>query len=260
MFNEPDKKILDEFQEYTNLSIGAYDAEQKRSCNYPHCDGSCGIDASMTKKCIHRAICELYAKRSSEYIEMPVHEQTPDPLHFAACYINPSNPDNGCYVFGPYTTSKEEYPELPYLPEIATSHIVDLLHSITKKYDLSSRDLHDVPNYHLKRIVTYLYQHYKEELTLSETADRFNLSEAYLCRLFKKETGYTYTEVLNKIRIDKSIEHLLNTNAAILDIATAVGFNSQSYFCRQFKKLVGQSPTIFRAQHYKARITSSYRR
>lgn len=251
MFTEPNPKILDDFYECTKLSISAYSSTEEVECTNPNCQGHCLLDSPAAKQCVRRAIYELYNKEHSPYVEMPLEEATAEKVHFAACYINPNNPQNGCYVFGPYTTQKNSSPDLPYLPEIATSHMVDLLYSISKKYGLSPSQLDDIPNYHLRRIVTYMHQHFQEELSLNEIAMNFHLSEAYLCRLFKKETGHTYTEILNRIRIDKSMELLTQTSDPLIEISSAVGFNSQSYYCRQFKKLVGISPSEFRSTNRK---------
>jgi len=62
------------------------------------------------------------------------------------------------------------------------------------------------------------------------------------CRYFKKETNYTFTNYVNKIRIDFSKKLLTNTNFPIKEIGFECGYNSVPYFNKQFKKIEGFSP------------------
>lgn len=56
----------------------------------------------------------------------------------------------------------------------------------------------------------------------------------------------TFTEFLNKIRIEKSKELLLEDKYSILDIALMVGFNNQNYYNIMFKKITNQTPLEFK--------------
>ncbi len=63
---------------------------------------------------------------------------------------------------------------------------------------------------------------------------------------YKNEIGMTFTEFLNKIRIEKSKELLLEDKYSILDIALMVGFNNQNYYNIMFKKITNQTPLEFK--------------
>ena len=89
----------------------------------------------------------------------------------------------------------------------------------------------------------YLDEHYAELLSASFLASRCYLSKDYFCHLFKKETGLSYIEYINRLRIEKSKELLYTSNLSITEIATRIGFDNSSYFCRVFKKYTGLSPT-----------------
>ena len=56
-----------------------------------------------------------------------------------------------------------------------------------------------------------------------------------------------FREQLNRIRIEESKQLLLNTDYSLADIALAMGFVDQSYFCKVFKRIVGLTPGKFRA-------------
>ncbi|MCI0744843.1 MAG: AraC family transcriptional regulator, partial [Verrucomicrobia subdivision 3 bacterium] len=60
--------------------------------------------------------------------------------------------------------------------------------------------------------------------------------------------GVNFTEYVSRVRIEKARNLLLNPNLRISEIAYEVGFQSLTHFNRVFKKLLGQSPTEFRAR------------
>ncbi|MEG2672107.1 MAG: AraC family transcriptional regulator [Ruthenibacterium sp.] len=94
--------------------------------------------------------------------------------------------------------------------------------------------------------VQYLQTHYAEHITLDEMAGRVYLSPAYFSRVFKQETGFTFTAYLNKTRVERSKEMLLHQNIRLTDIAQLVGFEDQSYFTKVFKKVTGTAPHQYR--------------
>ena len=94
--------------------------------------------------------------------------------------------------------------------------------------------------------VQYISTHYAERLTLEDMAQRVYLSPAYFSRVFKQETGETFTAYLNRVRIDHSRALLRRKDLRLVDIALMVGFEDQSYFTKVFKKVAGISPLRYR--------------
>ena len=92
----------------------------------------------------------------------------------------------------------------------------------------------------------YIRQHYAEKISLNGIAKMVYLSPAYFSRVFKKETGATFNSFLNEVRIEKSKALLRNNDLKMVDIALMVGFESQSYFTKVFKKITGISPLQYR--------------
>jgi AraC-like DNA-binding protein/ligand-binding sensor protein len=95
---------------------------------------------------------------------------------------------------------------------------------------------------------TYIQEHQTEELTLGQVAKAVNMSSFYFCKMFKKVAGINFTDYVARVRIEKSKNLLLNPNLRISEIAFEVGFQSLTHFNRVFKKILGQSPTDYRAQ------------
>lgn len=99
--------------------------------------------------------------------------------------------------------------------------------------------------------LSYINQHYQENLSLSLISELLNFDESYFCRLFKNATGATFTEYLNFVRICKAESMLAKTQKSILEISEAVGFSSVSYFNRTFKKYRHLAPGAYRSMLYK---------
>lgn len=100
----------------------------------------------------------------------------------------------------------------------------------------------------IARAKEYIQEHQTENLRLSHVARAVNTSTFYFCKMFKKVTGINFTDYLSRVRIEKSKNLLLNPNLRVSEIAFEVGFQSLTHFNRVFKKILGQSPTEYRAQ------------
>jgi len=94
----------------------------------------------------------------------------------------------------------------------------------------------------------YIEEHQAEDLSLGQVARAVATSSFYFCKIFKKMTGINFTEYLSRVRIEKSKNLLLNPNLRVSEIAYEVGFQSLTHFNRVFKRVLGQSPTDYRAQ------------
>jgi AraC-like DNA-binding protein len=100
----------------------------------------------------------------------------------------------------------------------------------------------------ITRAKDYICEHQSEKLSLGQVAKAVNMSAFYFCKMFKKVTGVNFTDYLSRVRIEKAKNLLLNPNLRVSEIAFEVGFQSLTHFNRVFKKLLGQSPTDYRAQ------------
>ncbi|MDP3179428.1 MAG: response regulator [Spirochaetaceae bacterium] len=84
------------------------------------------------------------------------------------------------------------------------------------------------------------------DLCLEEVAGEIQISPSYLSRLMKRETGFSFVEYMNRIRIRKATLLMSDPSAKAFEVAERVGYRSQHYFCRAFKKVTGTSPTDHR--------------
>ena len=101
----------------------------------------------------------------------------------------------------------------------------------------------------VSKIVKHIHHHYAENLTLESVAEQFFISKYHFCRIFKKVTGFSFTEYCNNIRI-REVQHLLvDTNMKISQISGMVGYKSDTHLGRIFKQIVGISPREYRKKH-----------
>lgn len=99
-------------------------------------------------------------------------------------------------------------------------------------------------------IIQYIQENYQSpDLSLQSIAEVFYISPYYLSRIFKNATGFTYTEFLNHLRIQKAQNILRESDMKVIDIAGKVGFNSLTHFGRVFKENTNYTPSAYRKLH-----------
>lgn len=98
----------------------------------------------------------------------------------------------------------------------------------------------------LQEMLDYIAQHYKEELDLAELSNIFNFNYSYLSTYFNTRMGEGFSEYLNRIRIKQACRYLTESSYSIAAVSDMVGYADQSYFCRVFKKITGETPSSYR--------------
>lgn len=94
--------------------------------------------------------------------------------------------------------------------------------------------------------LTYIQEHYQEKLTLTDVAEQIYVSQWHLSKLLNKHTGHTFSELLNRARIEEAKALLKDPALRIGDIAEEVGFLDMAHFSRVFKKMAGVSANQYR--------------
>lgn len=99
-----------------------------------------------------------------------------------------------------------------------------------------------------QKILGYIQGHFTEQsFSLGELADQFHMSQSYVTRIVKQETGSSFSELLTRMRIDRAVFLLVqNPDMKLVEIAEKTGFASQHYFSRVFKEKIGFSPADYR--------------
>ena len=98
----------------------------------------------------------------------------------------------------------------------------------------------------VKDAIAFLKERLCEKVSLDEVADHVQICSFQLCRLFKKHTGITMTEYVNRLRVEQARKRLVDPGRQIAEVAHEVGFSSLSQFNRNFLKIAGESPSEYR--------------
>lgn len=104
----------------------------------------------------------------------------------------------------------------------------------------------------IHKATEYIKQHYTSKLTLDEVANHVYLSKSYLSKIFKEELHCNFASYINNLRVERSKILLMDHAISLIDLASMVGFEDQSYFTKVFKKIVGVSPGKYRENRGKS--------
>ncbi len=100
----------------------------------------------------------------------------------------------------------------------------------------------------LKEILSYIQDHYTQEITLDEIADHVNICKSECCRFFKKYMKMTIFEYILFLRIQNSLA-LLRAGESVTKTAGMTGFSTAAYYGQIFKRYMGCSPSRYRKEH-----------
>ena len=92
----------------------------------------------------------------------------------------------------------------------------------------------------------WLRQHSGESVKLQQLAAQLDLSMRSFNRRFKQATGITAGDYLQRQRLDNAKELLRTSNLSISEVAAQSGYQDSSYFCNRFKRVMGQTPLVYR--------------
>jgi two-component system response regulator YesN len=98
--------------------------------------------------------------------------------------------------------------------------------------------------------LTYLEEHYKEDISLTQVAEKLGISSQYLSKKVKEETGKNYVELLNNHRLEESKELINNTNMAVKEVAYITGYASTQYYIKRFREKYGMTPSEMRKNEH----------
>ncbi|MEN1988250.1 AraC family transcriptional regulator [Paenibacillus hubeiensis] len=101
----------------------------------------------------------------------------------------------------------------------------------------------------VSRAIQYMHANYTRHITLEELAAKLYCSTRHFSRIFKNETGKSPIEYIIHLRIARSKELLVGTDATLQEIAESIGQPDSYYFSKMFKKHVGVSPLRYRTEH-----------
>ncbi len=100
----------------------------------------------------------------------------------------------------------------------------------------------------IREAMRHLIAHFRDPVRLEEVLLLTNLSRPTFARQFKKHSGHTFSEFLNRLRLQAATRELAEGDRSVLEVALACGFSQVSFFNRLFRRLLKCNPTEYRAR------------
>lgn len=114
----------------------------------------------------------------------------------------------------------------------------------TDKKEISSNSI-------VNHAMEYMHEHYNDDITLADVAERVGISSGYLSTLFTQNLGIGFIDSLNEMRVERACVYLQQHQMKTYEIAFKVGFRDEKYFSRIFKKITGKTPSEYRKENTK---------
>ena len=138
----------------------------------------------------------------------------------------------------------------PFCTKILRSYIfvfLNKINTICKKESLTVNENHGTEySNDFTKAISYIVKNYKKDINLDFICDYVHMSKSHFCHLFSKETGSTFLQYVNNLRISEAHRLLLETDMKIHEISDNVGFHSVAQMTRVFKSIHNVSPSQLR--------------
>jgi AraC family transcriptional regulator len=123
--------------------------------------------------------------------------------------------------------------------------LVRSIQAETRK-DLQHTSLHESNTHRLAHVLRYIKEHLHEKIAIEALAKEAYMSEPHFYKVFKNEIGVSPVEYINTERLKLAAHLLQEPHTNVYEVCLATGFNSLSYFHRQFKRQYEVSPSEYR--------------
>lgn len=131
-----------------------------------------------------------------------------------------------------------------------SSYLYDILRFLSEQFETVMSALgNSAKDTVLYDVLFYIDHHYQENIKLEAIAPLFGYNSAYLGKIFTKSVGESFNAYVDRKRIERSKELLLENRLKVYEIAEQAGYKNVDYFHKKFRKYVGMSPAEFRRQH-----------
>ncbi|MEI9983357.1 MAG: AraC family transcriptional regulator [Aliidongia sp.] len=100
----------------------------------------------------------------------------------------------------------------------------------------------------IQRVRNFIEEHLEDDIHLKDLSEVAQRSPGHFLRAFKQTLGETPHAYVVRRRLDRAGRLMLESDAALSEIALTCGFADQAHFCRQFRQSTGQSPAAWRRE------------
>lgn len=104
----------------------------------------------------------------------------------------------------------------------------------------------------MHKVMELIEKRYSEEdLSVQKLSDAVFITDSYLSRIFKQETGKTVGKYITDVRMEHAKTLLMDDGLKLYHVSMLVGYSNPSYFAKIFKKTVGIMPSEYRSRNWK---------
>lgn len=138
-----------------------------------------------------------------------------------------------------YIQRLDDCHDVPAVIALRNKAVRELTDQVNQKRNIKAEGCVD-------QCLDYISKHYREKIYLEDLANGLGLSANYLSKLFSKTTGMRLQDYIVQHRVERATGLLIHSDMSITEVGIYVGFPSQSYFGRVFKKYTGMTPLKYR--------------
>ena len=137
-----------------------------------------------------------------------------------------------------------EHEEKKYASGVATKlKIMELLVEILRSDSpADEKTPHNQTAALIYNTMVFVRNHYAEDMDERELARSLGMSYSYFSRSFRRVTGMTFKQYLNRMRVNQAEKLLCRGGISVSEVATRCGYNSISYFISVYKSITGKTP------------------
>lgn len=234
--------------------------------------GSIVVGVNEDKRLLHQgdmAICSSNdihyfdsKDRSSRVIFVIFHPEMvgrsmnwPSDFRFASPFISRDHPGFGRVEQLLHRILQEKSEEEPGYRLLIQASLLELCGTLQRHLPLHPQEKGSLTRISSKRarmqqILSYIEEHYQEELSVEQISGHFRMEPSYFCRTFKQAIGMNFKTYLGTVRVLNAKNKLENTDDTITEIALECGFGSIRTFNRVYKDLQGHPPSALRRNNH----------
>lgn len=144
------------------------------------------------------------------------------------------------------TTFHANIPDyLPHLVKVSLEYLLLLLYQRKDNSSKVSKPSTHYDNWLVNSAIEFMYQCLDKKLTVQEIASHVGMSASNFHAVFKKATNQSVIDYFNTLKVEQAKILIRQKRYTHSEIATILGYSSESYFSRHFKKKVGMTPTEY---------------
>lgn len=133
--------------------------------------------------------------------------------------------------------------------DIIRAYLIELFIKVFRLMETNEPKAHTARNVEtVNKAVSYLRRNFNSEVKLDDLAMQSFLSKNYFSRLFREVAGISFSDYIQRLRVDEACSLLRQSDMKVIDIARQVGFKDIKFFYEVFKKITKKTPGDYRQQ------------